>query len=269
MTTPIVPEAVEPLTYPDHTHLPSAPGEKARPYKPLPDHTQLPDKDGAFVRNIQEPHQSALLLESLLPVLRRLHPENDYFVGMDTGLYWRIIEPPLRGRKAPDWFYVPGVPHLLKGQRRRSYVLWQEHIAPLVLLEYASGDGAEERDRTPWEGKFWVYEQIVRPSVYGIFEWGTGRLEMFHLVEDRFVPMPANEHGRYPIGPLGVELGVWHGRYNEYDAPWLRWWDAEGIMLQAPGEEAERLKQQVDESRLLAERLAVKLRALGVDPTQI
>ena len=264
MTTPAAPstEAIEPLRYPDHTHLPCGPGEAARPYKPLPTHKDLPDKDGAFVRNTQEPHQSALLEQSLSPVLRRLHPNHDYFIGMDTGLYWRIIEPPLRGCKAPDWFLVRGVPHLLDGDLRRSYVLWQEHIAPLIILEYAADGTAQEHDRTPLEGKFWVYEQAIHPSIYGIFEWNSGRLEVFHRVEDQLDPMLPNENGRYPISPLGVELGVWRGRYNDFDdLPWLRWWDAAGNLLPTPGEMAQQAHQKT-------ERLATKLRALGVDPDQ-
>lgn len=259
MTTPTVSDAAEPLKYPDHTHLPSAPGEKARPFKPLPTHKDLPYEDGAFVRNTQEPYQSALLEESLAPVLRRLHPQGDYFIGKDTGLYWRIIEPPLRGCKAPDWFLVRGVPHALDGEMRRSYVLWQEHIAPLIILEYATDGTAQELDRTPWEGKFWVYEQVVHPPMYGIFEWDTGRLEVFHQVNERLEPMPANESGRYPVAPLGVELGVWRGRYSDFEAPWLRWWDAAGHLLPTP-------EEQVEEAHQRAERLAAKLRALGVDP---
>ncbi len=39
---------------------------------------------------------------------------------------------------------------MLNGTFRRSYVLWQEFIAPLIVLEFVSGNGAEERDRTPW-----------------------------------------------------------------------------------------------------------------------
>jgi hypothetical protein len=54
----------------------------------------------------------------------------------------------------------------------QPYVLWREFIAPLIALEFASGNGEEERDRTPLSvspegaltkpGKFWVYEQIIR-----------------------------------------------------------------------------------------------------------
>jgi Uma2 family endonuclease len=65
-----------------------------------------------------------------------------------------MTEPPERGAESPDWFYVPNVPPTLNGTFRRSYVLWQEYIAPLIVLEFALGTGAEERDKTPWTGKF-------------------------------------------------------------------------------------------------------------------
>ena len=49
-------------------------------------------------------------------------------------------------------------------------MLWHELIALLIVLEFVSGDGSEERDRTPWMGKFWIYEQVIRPAFYGIYE---------------------------------------------------------------------------------------------------
>src|SRR3954469_5429637 len=92
----------------------------------LPDHTQLPDEDGAIAQSFQEYPQSNLLTGSLLPRLRELHPDGRYCIGQDSGIYWRLTKQPLDGCKAPDWFYVPGVPSLLDGRFRRSYVLWQE-----------------------------------------------------------------------------------------------------------------------------------------------
>jgi hypothetical protein len=90
----------------------------------LPDHTQLPDSDGAIVENFQEHAQGSLLTDSLRPVLERRHPGARNCIGHDSGIYWRLADPPLRGAVAPDWFYVPGVPPTLGGQVRRSYVLW-------------------------------------------------------------------------------------------------------------------------------------------------
>ncbi|MCU0552483.1 MAG: Uma2 family endonuclease [Leptolyngbya sp. Prado105] len=109
--------------------------------------------------------QSLLLTSSIRPVLDRLHPDGQYAIGQDCGIYWRLTDPPEKGAEAPDWFYVPNVPPLLNAQVRRSYVLWKEIVAPLIAIEFVSGDGAEERDSTsPFTsddskaGKFWVYE---------------------------------------------------------------------------------------------------------------
>ncbi len=59
--------------------------------------------------------------------------------------------------------------------------MWQEFLAPLIVVEFVSGDGTEERDRTEMTGKFWVYERVIRPAYYGIYEVNPGRIEMYHL----------------------------------------------------------------------------------------
>ena len=222
----------------------------------LPDHTQLPDKDGVSVRNSLEPWQSALLTDPLEPVLEARYPNRHYFIGQDVGIYWAITQPPLRGCKSPDWYLVPAVPPLLNGLLRRSYVLWQEHIPPLILLEYVSDDGgAEGRDLTPDTGMFWVYEQRIQPRYYGIYESDPGQIEMHELIGGRFQRMPANADGRFRIDPLGVELGLWQGEFKGTHLPWMRWWDAQGQFLATPEERAERL--------------AARLRAMGVDPDKV
>lgn len=88
---------------------------------PFPDHTQLPS-DGTFVfaeraggKNWQEHPQSILLTDSITPVLKQLHPEGQYCIGQDLGIYWRLTDPPERGAEVPDWFYVGNVPPLLDG----------------------------------------------------------------------------------------------------------------------------------------------------------
>ena len=112
-----------------------------------------------------------MLTDSILPVIRSFHPDSQYLIGLDLGIYWRLAEaaePPARGAIAPDWFYVPNVPRTLGGRVRRSYVLRQELIAPLLALEYVSGNGEEERDRTLRTGKLCIYEQAIRVLYYGI-----------------------------------------------------------------------------------------------------
>jgi len=241
----------------------------------LPDHTQLPESDGTFVKNFQEHPQSLMLTDSISATMKRLHPDGNYAIGQDCGIYWRQIEPPEKGAEAPDWFYVPGVPPLLDGKMRRSYVLWQEHIAPTIVLEFASADGSEERDRTPLfrtngnlvskPGKFWVYEQVMRIPYYGIYTVNSGKLEVYHLVDARYEKMSPNDRGHYPIVPMEVELGVWSGAYQNQTQKWLRWWDNQGNLLLIGQEEAEKERAEKEKERQKREQLVAKLRSLSAD----
>jgi len=265
----------------------------------LPDHTQLPDSDGTFVKNFQEHPQSILLTDSIQSTLDRLHPDQYYAIGQDCGIYWRMTEPPEKGAECPDWFYVPNVPPTLEGRARRSYVLWQEFIPPLIAIEFVSGDGSEERDTTPLStvrkkgqkpGKFWVYEQIIRPAFYAIYEVQKASVEVYHLIEDRYELVAANERNHYPIQPMDVELGIWRGQYGNLELPWLRWWDSQGNLLltgderariereraeraeldlEQERERAENAELELQQERQRAERLAELLRSQGINPEQL
>jgi Uma2 family endonuclease len=219
----------------------------------LPDHTQLPESDGTFVKNFQEHPQSILLTDSIGSTLQQIHPDGQYAIGQDSGIYWRLTDPPERGAEAPDWFYVPNVPPTLDGQMRRSYVLWQEIVSPLIVLEFVSGNGQEERDNTPYAGKFWVYEQAIRVPFYGIYEPNQATLEVYHLVEGRYHLLAPNEWGHYGISPLGIELGIWEGNYQNTFFPWLRWWDSQGNLLPTGTERAERESQRAEQESQRAE----------------
>ncbi|NJK51662.1 MAG: Uma2 family endonuclease [Leptolyngbyaceae cyanobacterium SU_3_3] len=267
----------------------------------LPDHKELPESDGSFVKNFQEHPQSLLLTSSILPILDQLHPDSQYAIGQDCGIYWRLTDPPERGAEAPDWFYVPNVSPLIEGERRRSYVMWQEIIAPLIAIEFVSGDGSEERDQTSplgkkqtKAGKFWVYEQAIRIPFYAIYEVDKADIEVYELVGRHYQRMQPNTAGRYPIVEMGVELGIWQGQYFNQNLPWLRWWNAEGNLLLTGEERAEQERQRADletqraeleaqranqeaqraeleaqraeAERLQKEKLAAKLRELGINP---
>ncbi len=88
--------------------------------------------------------------------------------------------------------------------------------------------------------------------------------------------MSVNERGRYPIPQLGVELGIWQSEYDEMNLPWLRWWDSEGNLLLIGEEPAreERLRAEeehlrAEEEKQRADRLAAKLREMGINPDEV
>lgn len=219
------------------------------------------------------------MTDSIGSVLQRLHPDGQYAMGQDCGIYWRETDPLEKGAEAPDWFYVPNVPPRLGNQIRRSYLLWREFMAPMIALEFASGDGSEERDTTPLSysevesaprpGKFWVYERIVRIPYYGIYEINSGRLEVYSLNNGFYQQLLPNDRGHYPIAPMGVELGLWQGSYQNQTMLWLRWWDSEGNLL-LTGTERASLAEQALSAEAQARRDAIpRLLAMGLNTEQV
>jgi Uma2 family endonuclease len=247
---------------------------------PFPEHTQLPESDGTFVKNFQEHPQSILLTDSIGPVLERIHPDGQYAIGQDCGIYWRATQPPEKGAEAPDWFYVPNVPPNLDGEIRRFYVLWREYISPSIALEFVLGTGEEERDRTPLNrsadaprqkpGKFWVYEKILKIPYYGIYEIKTGNLEVYNLSNGYdYQKLEPNERGHYPISRLGIELGLWQGSYQNQTQLWLRWWDEEGNLLLTGAERAEIAQQRADRAERSQREAIPRLLGMGLTPEQV
>jgi hypothetical protein len=87
-------------------------------------------------------------------------------------------------------------------------------------------------------------------------------VEVYHLVDGHYEKLTANERGHYPIAPMEVEIGIWQGSYENMELPWLRWWDREGNLLLTGDELVEKERQRAD-------RLAQRLRELGVNPDEV
>jgi hypothetical protein len=264
----------------------------------MPTHLDLPDTDNKPVDNFFQTAQAYLLTGSLRPHLDQLHPDGNYIVGSDSGIYWTYKKKdPLSGCKAPDFFYVPGVPNELNGVIRRSYVMWQEGVSPLAVMEFVSGDGSEERDDTPERGKFWVYERGIQARFYVIFDSVRRALEVFELIRGRYKPLKPEPSGRFRITPMKLDLGIWEGTFHSISSNWLRAWDLNGRLIPSPEEVAELRKQETERERNRAEQernraeqernraeqernraeqerqradaLATRLRELGIDPDKL
>jgi hypothetical protein len=135
-------------------------------------------------------------------------------------------------------------------------VLWQESIAPLIALEFVSGNGTEERDKTPWQGKFWIYEQVIKPAFYGIYEVSKASVEVY------IISWKDNIICCHQINEVIIRLHL----YQNMELPWLRWWDLDGNLLLDGHKTAEYERQRAESEKEKSDRLIAQLRALGVEP---
>ena len=212
----------------------------------------LPDTDGEIVNNPYQLPQLHILSNSLKSRLDELHPEGDVFIGPDTGIYFMPTNPPMAGCRAPDWFYVPGVPAMEGNEIVRSYVMWQhKYKPPYFLVELISGPDGGERDDTPETGKFWIYERRVKAEYYVVFDafHGDGEVDVYHLENGRYRPLEANAAGRFWIPRFGYELGVARGTLMYHEGPYLRFFRPDGSMVLIDDEKLDLESQRAEAER--------------------
>ena len=228
-------------------------------WEKLPDDFPLPDDP---VDNINQPLLAAALTESL-EVAGRIQPS--MLIGTNFGICATVD-----GKLvilAPDWFYICSVLPLTlpPNQNRRSYTPRLQGEVPAIVMEFLSEtDGGEYSIKAKYPpGKWYYYERILQVPMYGIFEPEAGWLEVYQLdASGRYQLASPDANGHYPIADIGLFLGVWQGNKANRTGYWLRWWDEAGQMLLWG---TERLQQE----RQLRERMAAKLRDLGINPEEI
>ncbi|MEB3277974.1 MAG: Uma2 family endonuclease [Lyngbya sp.] len=219
--------------------------EKLPPDYPLPDDP---------VDNLNQPLLATALTESL-ELAGCIQPE------MLVGTHFGICAT-MDGKlviKAPDWFFVrSALPTNPPQQTRRSYTPNLEGEVPAIVMEFLSDtEGGEYSIKSKYPpGKWYYYEQILQVPIYVIFEPNAGWLEVYQLDPSRgYQLQQPDENGRYWIENIGLFLGVWRGTKTNRTGYWLRWWDEAGKLLLWGTE--------------LKEKMAQKLRELGVNPDEI
>jgi Uma2 family endonuclease len=235
------------------------------PRETLPTMYDLPSEDPEEPGLPDEFHD--LQPQLLSATLRLTDVSRDrIFTGTDLNLYYDVKHP--LWHKRPDWFVAIGVPRLYDGHDLRlSYVIWQEGVSPFVVVELLS-PGTEKEDLGETESsegepptKWEVYEQILRVPYYVVFDRYRNTLRAYKLNGAKYQALQIQDE-RIPIPELKLRLGVWQGEYQGITRPWLRWMDSEGHWIETDSERLEQAEQQVD-------RLAEKLRSLGIDPDEV
>jgi Uma2 family endonuclease len=177
---------------------------------------------------------------------------NLYYDDQNTGWY-----------KRPDWFLVVGVSRLYQGlSTRSSYVIWDEKVPPILVVEFLSpGTEAEDLGRFATKPptatkpgkpphKFTVYEEILKIPNYVVFDESTQRIRYFRLINGRYQEQPlTTQNPRLWIPEINLGLGLWSGAFRRAPQRWLRWCDTQGNWLLTEGEIERQAKETAQQAQ--------------------
>jgi Uma2 family endonuclease len=245
--------------------------------EPLPTMYDLPSEDPEEpgLPDLFHDFQPNLLRDTCVPTT---YPADQVFIAADLNLYYDVKNP--LWHKRPDWFLCLGVTSGPKQEDLRwSYVMWQEQVAPFLVVELLSPGTEDEdlgrkvRDASKPPLKWEVYEQILKVPFYVVFDRYENQLRVFALQENGHYESVALTAPRFWFEGLQLGLGVWSGMYAGTEGLWLRWYDASGVWIPTEAEARQTAVQQVQEAiprlagmGLTASQIAA---ALSLDVTEV
>jgi Uma2 family endonuclease len=267
----------------------------------LPTQDQLPGDDGVPMETQRHKLQMDILIDTLLSWLEA---REDGYVGGNMFVYFSAAQLRNQDFKGPDFFAVLGVPK----QERKSWVVWEEGKAPDVIVELLS-ESTQQQDKTTKKDIYQDQLRVPEYFWYDPFnpeDWAGFKLqngvyqpleldERERLISERLSLALVRWQGTYK----GVET-VWL-RWETLEGELLPTpqeiaTEAQQEAAQAQQEaaqaqqeaaqaqqeaaqaqqeaaqaqqEAAQAQQQVTEARARANRLAERLRAMGIDPEEI
>ncbi|MCU0424040.1 MAG: Uma2 family endonuclease [Candidatus Kapabacteria bacterium] len=247
------------------------------------DISHLITEDDEPVDNVFSAHQQRLLVEPLYTNVSLWNPEGRSFVAnANVGVFISAKNPAI----VPDAYLSMdidletvdehGKPIPTNFQEHRSYFVWEMGKVPDVVIEVVSNRKGGEMSR-----KMREYAKMHIPY-YAVFdpfhELGTETFKIYKLTAFSYIP-----HSDFWMEEIGIGLRLWQGVYESQETEWLRWCDdrgnviptgAEKSMLAEAKAEQERIKAEqerikAEQERERANRLADKLREMGVNPDEI
>lgn len=264
------------------------------------DISHLVTEDDTPVDNIQSEKQQRLLVEPLYSSKALSAP---FLATANVGLFYQLRGDPI----VPDAMLSLGVqcPEDFTQKKNRSYFVWEFGKVPEVCIEVVSnaeGDEIVLSRKSQQKGKTLSKKEIytrIRVPYYVVFdplqriqgetEMNGALLRVWSISADGYTELtPAEgirqvEHSVWLNG-VGIGLTLWEGQFeDEADRVWLRWCDRHGNVIPTGAERAEEAQSRAEEAQSRAEeaqsraedaeakaqRLAERLRSLGIDPNEI
>ncbi|MBE9116795.1 Uma2 family endonuclease [Lusitaniella coriacea LEGE 07157] len=213
----------------------------------------------------EPPLESEIHLRQILLFLSCLEwlwkDRTDYYATGNLTIYYSPHQKKSEYFRGPDFFVVLNT----QKKYRRSWVVWEEEGKyPNVIIEVLS-KGTASTDKTT---KKEIYQDSFRTPDYFLFDPDKLELVGFHLVDGKYEEIEANPQGRLWSQQLGLYLGI--------EGNFVRFFTPEGELVPTPEEDARQAQQQIQlerqqtqQAQQQKERLADKLRELGIDPDTI
>jgi len=222
----------------------------------LPCAEELPDSDDTPVDNeLQD------LIPSLLKAVLALLWEKrwDWFFGVDMAIYYHPEETAI----VPDGFLSVGVQRFIDEDLRLSYVLWEEQVVPMLVLEVVS-----HKRRGEYSSKKKIYRDmgVLYYVVYNPLRRRKAPLEVYKLVDGEYQLQFGNPVW---LAEIGLGIGRERGSYQGMTREWLYWYDEQGKRILTPEEQIAHERQIAQQERKRAKLLEERLRSLGVDPDSL
>lgn len=226
-----------------------------------PDVSHIVTEDDEPVDNFPSEKQQRLLVEPLYagwegPGAGEDGQARTFVAASNVGLFATPRSEPL----VPDVFVSLDVtlhPDIW-AKEHRTYFFWEMGKPPDVVIEIVSNKEGGEGDR-----KLRGYARM-RVPYYVVYDpthqLGPQALRAWELRGDLYIAVEP----RFPS--LGLKLGEWDGPFEGMSRGWLRWLREDGAPLPTGAERAEAEKQRAEAEKQRADRLAARLRALGIDP---
>ncbi|MGA7937103.1 MAG: Uma2 family endonuclease [Kovacikia sp.] len=225
----------------------------------IPDINDLVIEDDTPVDNFQSEKQQRLLVEPLYS--SQVLPE-PFVVAANVGVFFAVKQDPL----VPDVFVSLGVqmPADWSQKRNRSYFVWEFGKVPEVVIEIVSNRIGNELTvkKEAYARMGIAYYVVFDPlnQIQGPDQMDGKLLRVFALTVGRYGELPTPW-----LETLGLGLTLWEGSFEGQTGTWLRWCDRQSQMVPTGAERAEQERQRADAANARAQRLAERLRAMGVE----
>lgn len=225
---------------------------------PEPEISHLVTEDDAPMDNFASEKQQRLLTETLYSSWATSDGA-PFLAAANVGVYASISRPPVvpdvmvsvDAQVARDWW----------DKRNRCYFMWEFGKPPDVAVEIVSKrDGLELSSKLRQYQRMGVHFYVVYDPAKQLSDIP---LQCFALRDREYELLEEPRFSR-----LGLGLTLWHGTFEGREDQWLRWVDADGALLLTGAERAALEKQRAESEKQRADRLAERLRALGLDPDE-